>query len=55
MSWCPEDQLDDYGRMPGQGSACQCHGEMPGRCPGPANCPMCDSDEPDEEDADGDQ
>lgn len=20
---------------------CQCHFEMPGSCPGPANCPMC--------------
>lgn len=23
---------------------CQCPGEMPGRCPGPAYCPMCQSD-----------
>ena len=22
---------------------CRCGGDMPGRCPGPANCPMCDS------------
>ena len=21
---------------------CQCSGDMPGVCPGPANCPMCD-------------
>lgn len=20
---------------------CRCGGQMPGRCPGPANCPMC--------------
>ena len=26
-------------------NACQCFGEMPGRCPGPANCPMCETDE----------
>ena len=24
---------------------CQCHGDMPGRCPGPANCPMCQPQE----------
>jgi hypothetical protein len=29
--------------------ACQCGGDMPGTCPGPANCPMCD-DETDEDD-----
>jgi hypothetical protein len=27
--------------------ACQCGGDMPGRCPGPANCPMCQEDEED--------
>jgi hypothetical protein len=31
---------------------CQCAGmEMPGSCPGPANCPMADHDEPDDEEA----
>lgn len=30
---------------------CQCGGDMPGRCPGPAFCPMCQSDA-DEEPAD---
>lgn len=25
--------------------ACRCGGDMPGRCPGPANCPMCQDDE----------
>ena len=34
---------DDARRMP----RCRCGGDMPGKCPGPANCPMC---EPDEED-----
>lgn len=30
--------------------SCQCSGgeEMPGRCPGPANCPMVDHSEDDE-------
>jgi hypothetical protein len=28
---------------------CQCSGmDMPGSCPGPANCPLADHDEPDE-------
>lgn len=26
-------------------SRCQCSGEMPGQCPGPASCPMCQSDD----------
>lgn len=25
--------------------ACRCLFEMPGRCPGPENCPMCEDDE----------
>lgn len=25
--------------------ACRCGGDMPGNCPGPANCPMCDDDD----------
>lgn len=44
MSYSPSDDLDDYGRTPAEvrnQSACQCPGEMPGRCPGPAFCPMC--------------
>jgi len=27
---------------------CQCSGDMPGQCPGPAACPMCERDEPEE-------
>ena len=26
---------------------CQCSGEMPGHCPGPRNCPMCEQDDDD--------
>jgi hypothetical protein len=26
---------------------CQCGGDMPGRCPGPAFCPMCQPEETD--------
>ena len=29
---------------------CQCFGDMPGRCPGHENCPMCETDK-DEADA----
>ena len=32
-------------------SRCQCGDDMPGRCPGPANCPMCADDEGDAADA----
>ena len=24
---------------------CHCPGDMPGTCPGPASCPMCDDEE----------
>lgn len=24
---------------------CQCGGDMPGRCPGPSACPMCQEDD----------
>jgi hypothetical protein len=27
---------------------CQCGDDMPGSCPGPANCPMCQEDEPED-------
>lgn len=28
-----------------RGKGCQCYGEMPGHCPGPAHCPMCQQEE----------
>lgn len=28
--------------------SCRCGNDMPGYCPGPANCPMCEEDEEDE-------
>jgi len=28
--------------------ACQCYGDMPGHCPGPAACPMCQGDDENE-------
>lgn len=31
--------------------ACQCGNDMPGHCPGPANCPMCEEDEEPEDDS----
>lgn len=27
--------------------ACRCGTDMPGRCPGPQDCPMCEEDEND--------
>jgi hypothetical protein len=51
----PSDQRDwdDYHDALARGlrwQKCQCGGDMPGRCPGPANCPMCEpsQDETDE-------
>ena len=37
-------------RQPSQ--ACKCAGDMPGYCPGPASCPMCQPDEEAAADAD---
>jgi hypothetical protein len=34
-------------------TACQCPGEMPGYCPGPASCPMA-AHEPEEEEQEDD-
>lgn len=44
------DDLDDDDRRRRWPARCQCPGEMPGRCPGPAACPLCqvEPDEPDE-------
>lgn len=40
----PEDLADEWAdRQPSQ--ACKCAGDMPGYCPGPASCPMCQPDE----------
>lgn len=38
-----DDLADEWAdRQPSQ--ACKCAGDMPGYCPGPASCPMCESD-----------
>ncbi len=37
-------EQDDEPRKP---QGCACEGEMPGRCPGRANCPMCEETEND--------
>jgi hypothetical protein len=42
----PSDMLDWH--EPPRRDRCECGDDMPGRCPGPANCPMCQAD--DEED-----
>ena len=31
---------------------CQCGDDMPGRCPGPAYCPMCEVDPPEDDEQD---
>ena len=42
-----DDLADEWAdRQPSQ--ACKCAGDMPGYCPGPQSCPMC---QPDDEDA----
>ena len=46
-----DDLADEWAdRQPSQ--ACKCAGDMPGCCPGPASCPMC---QPDESAADADE
>lgn len=39
----PSD-LHDW-HEPRRRDRCECGGDMPGRCPGPANCPMCQPEE----------
>jgi len=54
MNYCPDgydidewhDALDEA-RAKVQSTACRCGGDMPGTCPGPSSCPMCET--PDEE------
>ena len=46
-----DDMADAWAdRQPSQ--ACKCAGDMPGYCPGPASCPMCQPDEEAAADAD---
>ena len=42
----PERDEDEPRRRRSRG--CRCGGDMPGRCPGPENCPMCQDDDDDE-------
>lgn len=46
----PSD-LQDWDDRPRIRERCECGGDMPGRCPGPRNCPMCQPDEGDGEEA----
>lgn len=41
----PSDLMDWADERPS--SRCQCGGDMPGRCPGPSLCPMCQTDDED--------
>lgn len=40
-----------YERRARNAHRCRCGGDMPGRCPGPASCPMCDHDDETEAEA----
>jgi hypothetical protein len=45
------DARDNCDPEPRRGrQACQCGTDMPGRCPGPDNCPMCMDDAPGDDD-----
>lgn len=37
------DAFEDRERRNAQ--QCRCYGEMPGHCPGPAYCPMCEAED----------
>ena len=40
------DALEERARSRrGALGACRCGNDLPGRCPGPDNCPMCDDDQ----------
>jgi hypothetical protein len=55
-----EDQESEYlhdaylEREARRARVCRCGGDMPGHCPGPAACPMCESSDDDEDDDEGD-
>jgi len=41
-----DDLADEWAdRQSRKSQACKCSGDMPGSCPGPASCPMCQPDE----------
>lgn len=49
-----DDMADEWEDRKARGGAgCQCTGDMPGYCPGPASCPMCqvDTDQDDTKEA----
>ncbi len=48
-----DDMADEWAdRKARRGQGCQCAGDMPGSCPGPASCPMCQpADDQDDEEA----
>jgi hypothetical protein len=43
---CNDDYRDRHEWLKAKrGKGCACGGDMPGRCPGQANCPMCQEEE----------
>ena len=48
-----DDLADEWAdRQARNAGNCKCSGDMPGSCPGPASCPMCQPDEDAAVDAD---
>lgn len=46
-----DDLADEWADRQSRRTGCRCAGDMPGRCPGPASCPMCESDALDADEA----
>lgn len=47
-TWMDDAENEYEERLMRSASACRCGGDMPGRCLGPANCPMCQDDPSDD-------
>lgn len=39
-----------YAKEERNAQRCRCHFEMPGVCPGPAHCPMCETEDVNDDD-----
>lgn len=54
--WDPTEREEfEEERRARRADRCRCGGDMPGRCPGPAYCPMCrEKDDEDDDEHDDD-
>lgn len=43
-----DDLADEHAERQANRTGCRCSGDMPGYCPGPASCPMCETLDADE-------